>query len=141
MFIINIRKTNPMGGNSLKLKILWWTEVIISARALMFFVPVLIDTYLTKGFVPGLLDHLFMVVAAFAALFYLFIGFISLLGHKLWRLFHFVGVLVVASLTAGLCHVVRQARMPVKFIYFVPVILAVMIIAGIIWGQGRSRPA
>jgi hypothetical protein len=130
-----------MGGNSLKLKILWWAEVIISARALVFFVPVLIDKYLTKSFVQGLLDHLFIVVAAFAALFYLFIGIVSLLGHKFWRLFHFVGVAVVASLTAGLCDVVQRVHMPLKPVYFVPMIFAVVITLAMAPGQGKPRPA
>lgn len=115
--------------------------MIVSARALVFFLPVLINKYLTEGFVPGLLDNLFIVVAALAALFYLFVGIISLLGHKFWRLFHWMGVMVVASLTAGLCHVVQEAQMPIRPIYFVPMVLAVMVIAGIIWAQGRPRPA
>lgn len=123
------------------MKILWWAEVIISARALVFFIPVLIDKYLTRGLVPGLIDNLFIAVAAFAASFYLLVGIVSLLGHKLWRLFHWMGVIVVASLTAGLFYVVQEARMSFKFIYFVPVVLAVMTIAGIIWAQGRPRPA
>lgn len=130
-----------MNGNFLRLKILWWAEVIISARALVFFIPVLIDKYLTRSLVPGLLDNLFIAVAAFAAFFYLLVGIVSLLGHKLWRLFHWMGVIVVASLTAGLFYVVQEARMSFKFIYFVPVVLAVMTIAGIIWAQGRPRPA
>lgn len=129
-----------MGGNSLKLKIVWWAEVIISARALVFLVPVLINKYITKSFVPGLLDNLFIVVVAFAALFYLCVGIVSLLGHKFWRSFHFMGVTVVAALTAGLCHVVRTAHMPLKSVYFVPMIFVAVITLAMAPRPGKPRP-
>ena len=42
---------------------------------------------------PYALEDWFMWVAAFASLFYFLIGIVSLLGHKLWRVFHAAAML------------------------------------------------
>ena len=115
-----------MKSNSLGLQILWWAEIVVSARALLFFVPVMISKWQARSLSPYVLEDWFLWVVTFAALLYFLIGIVSVLGHKLWRIFHAVAMLVVVLLTFGSWNISHQQQVPLPFFCFFPTIWALL---------------
>ena len=124
-----------MKANSLGLQILWWAEIVVGARALLFFVPVMISKWQLRSLSPYALEDWFMWVAAFASLFYFLIGIVSLLGHKLWRVFHAAAMLIVMLLTFGLWNISTQRQVSLPLLYLLPAVWALFLTAA----AGLSR--
>jgi len=70
-------------------KILFLGEVIVSARVLMFTLPVIMTQSRGLGLSPVRVDDLFLITMTFSALLYIIVGLSGLLGHKLWELLHY----------------------------------------------------
>lgn len=119
-----------MKANSLGLQILWWAEIVVGARALLFFVPVMISKWQLRVLTPYALEDWFLWVATFASLLYFLIGIVSLLGHKLWRVFHAVAMLIVMLLTFGLWNMSAQRHIFFPLFYLLPAGWAIMATAG-----------
>ncbi len=115
-----------MAQKSLGLMILWWAEVVIGARALLFFIPVLINKCLARSFSPAVMEDRFIAVAALTALLYFVVGIVSLGGNKLWRLFHYLAAALTVLGTVGLYSPLAQTHTPPAWGYFVPVLAAVV---------------
>lgn len=115
-----------MAQKSLGLRILWWAEVVIAARALLFFIPVLINKYLAKSFSSAVIEDRFIAVAAMTALLYLIIGIASLGENKLWRFFHYLAAALAVLGAVGLYSLMAQTQGPPAWGYFVPAIAAVI---------------
>lgn len=109
-----------MKANSLGLQILWWAEIVVGARALLFLVPVMISKWQLRSSSVYALEDWFMWVATFASLLYFLIGIVSLLGHKLWRIFHAVAMLIVMLLTFGLWNMSIQRQVSLPLSYLLP---------------------
>ncbi len=109
-----------MKANSLGLQILWWAEVVVGARALLFLVPVMISKYQSRSLSPYSVEDWFLWVATLTALLYFLIGIASLLGHKLWRVFHAVALLIVLMLTFGLWNISAQQHIVLPLPYLLP---------------------
>lgn len=120
-----------MKANSLGLQILWWVEIVVGARALLFFVPVMIHKWQTRSMSPHVLEDWFLWVATFAALLYFLIGIVSLAGHKLWRVFHAAAMVIVVLLTFGLWNISDQQRVALPLPYLLPAIWALFLTAAV----------
>lgn len=120
-----------MKANSLGLQILWWAEIVVGARALLFFVPVMISKGQIRSVSPYALEDWFMWVAAFASLLYFLIGIVSLLGHNLWRIFHVLAMLIVALLTFGLWNVSTRQQVSLPLFYLLPAAWALFLTAAV----------
>ena len=118
-----------MKADSLGSQILWWAEIVVGARALLFFVPVMISKWQLRSLSPYALEDWFMWVAMFASLFYFLIGIVSLLGHKLWRVFHAAAMLIVMLLTFGLWNISTQRQVSLPFLYLLPAVWALFLTA------------
>ena len=118
-----------MKANSLGLQILWWAEIVVGARALLFLIPVMISKWQLRGLSPYALEDWFMWVAAFASLFSFLIGIVSLLGHKLWRIFHVVAMLIVTLLTFGLWNMSTQRQVSPPLLYLLPAVWVLFLTA------------
>lgn len=115
-----------MAQKSLGLMILWWAEIVVGARALLFFIPVLINKCLARSFSPAVLEDRFIAWAALTALLYFVVGIVSLGGNKLWRLFHYLAAALTLLGTVGLYSLMAQTQGPPAWGYFVPAIAAVV---------------
>lgn len=120
-----------MQVNSLGLQMLGWAEVVVGARALLFFVPVMISKWQIRSFSPYALEDWFLWVATFASLLYFFIGIASIFRHTLWRVFHAAAMFVVALVTIGLWHLGSQAHVALSFFYFLPAVWAALVTAAV----------
>ena len=118
-----------MKASSLGLQILWWAEIVVGARALLFLIPVMISKWQLRGLSPYALEDWFMWVAAFASLFSFLIGIVSLLGHKLWRIFHAVAMLIVTLLTFGLWNMSTQRQVSLPLLYLLPAVWVLFLTA------------
>lgn len=118
-----------MSDKSLGLKMLWWAEIVVCARAILFFIPVLINK-VPQGFSflnPG--DYFTMLVVVSCVL-YLGGGISALLGYKRWRLFHILAAAFVILLTAGLQGTAARTQGIFPAAYFAPAVLGIMAAAG-----------
>lgn len=109
-----------MKSNSLGLQILWWAEIVVGARALLFLAPVMISKWQIRSLSPAALEDWFLWVAMFASVLYCFIGIVSLLGHKLWRVFHAVAMVIILLLTFGLWNISSQQQVSLPLSYLLP---------------------
>jgi hypothetical protein len=116
-----------MQPRSIALQILWWTEIIVSLRILLFFLPVLINKYISPQVAPSHIEDWGAVFLTFALLCYLLTGVLSLMGTRLWRLFHLLSVAVVVVMTLGFMQILSKANAPIKIAYFFPLIISVVI--------------
>ena len=120
-----------MKSNSLGLQILWWAEVVVGARALLFLAPVMISKWQVRSLSPAALEDWFLWVAMFAAVLYFLIGIVSIFGHKLWRVFHAVAMVIVLLLTFGLWNISGRQQVPLPFFYLLPAVWALLLTAAV----------
>ena len=73
-----------MKANSLGLQILWWAEIVVGARALLFFVPVMINKWQMRGMSPYVLEDWCLWVVTFASLLYFLSCYSFLLLVPAW---------------------------------------------------------
>ena len=116
-----------MDGKSIGLKIMWWSEMIISIRVLLFLVPVLINQYLAKNFLLSNLNDRFIALLSAAAIFYLIIGVMSIIGFRYWKITHYLAAILTLALTAGSLFYFGQPSRTVDLIYFAPVFFAMVL--------------
>jgi len=115
------------GNKSVGLKILWWGEIIVSARILLFCIPVLINKLLEKSLHTQSVDDWFIVILTTVALVYFILGIASIMGHKLWRAFHYVTLILVIFLIIGLLRQVAVHSVAFHWAYLSPVIFSVVV--------------
>ena len=130
-----------MKANSLGLQILWWAEIVVGARALLFLIPVMISKWQLRSLFPYALEDWFMWVAAFASLFSFLIGIVSLLGHKLWRIFHAVAMLIVTLLTFGLWNMSTQRQVSLPLLYLLPAVWVLFLTAAAYLIKAKAQRA
>lgn len=130
-----------MKSNSLGLQILWWAEVVVGARALLFLAPVMISKWQVRSLSPAALEDWFLWVAMFASVLYFFIGIVSILGHKLWRVFHAVAMVIVLLLTFGLWNISGRQQVPLPFFYLLPAVWALLLTAAVYSIKARAQRA
>lgn len=130
-----------MKSNSLGLQILWWAEVVVGARALLFLAPVMISKWQVRSLSPAALEDWFLWVAMFASVLYFFIGIVSILGHKLWRVFHAVAMVIVLLLTFGLWNISGRQQVPLPFFYLLPAVWALLLTAAVYSIRARAQRA
>jgi len=114
-------------NKSVGLKILSWGEIVVSARILLFCVPVFINKILEKSLYPEKVDDWFMVILATVALLYFILGIASITGYKLWRTFHYLVLVLVVFLTFGLLRQVAIDAVQLHWVYLSPVIFSVVV--------------
>lgn len=130
-----------MKSNSLGLQILWWAEIVVGARALLFLAPVMISKWQVRSLSPAALEDWFLWVAMFASVLYFFIGIVSLLGHRLWRVFHAVAMVIVLLLTFGLWNISGRQQVPLPFFYLLPAVWALLLTAAVYSIRARAKRA
>lgn len=130
-----------MKADSLGLQILWWAEIVVGARALLFFVPVMISKWQLRSSSAYALEDWFMWAAAFASLLYFLIGIVSLLGHKLWRIFHAAAMFIVMLLTFGLWNMSTQQQVSLPLLYLLPAVLVLFLTAAVYLIKAKAQRA
>src|SRR3989344_5208231 len=116
-----------MKSNSLGLQILWWAEIVVGARALLFLIPVMISKWQVRSLSPSSLDDWFLWAAMVASALYFFIGIASLSGHKLWLVFHAVAVVIVVLLTLGLWNISGRQQVSLPLSCLLPAVGALCV--------------
>ena len=115
-----------MENRSLGTTLVLWLETIISARILMFTVPVLISKKIDHILWSADINNWFIVVVTTACLIFLLIGIASLLNFSMWRVFHYIGTLIVLVLTASIFSRCNAAQLPFEGIYALPAAFAIV---------------
>jgi len=118
-----------MNGKSVGLIILWWVEVIISIRVLLFSVPVIINKCLEKSFALSDLNDRFIAVLTVTALLYAVVGIVSIFGFKHWKLVHYLAAILTFVLTLGALTYFDQSPQTVGLNYFAPFVFALILTA------------
>ena len=114
-----------MNTRSISLRILWWSEIIISARILFFSIPVLIQKNLERSFSPIKVDDWFVIILTSTALIYLLVGYASITGHRLWKFFHYLAAALIFLLSVGLWNLMISTTLTFEPFYFLPALFAV----------------
>ena len=116
-------KRYDMDQRSFVLKILLVAEAVVSARFLLFSIPGVISRMsLQTASIPNMEDR-FLSLISILALLYLVISVTSLLGLKMWRLFHYLGAAAALVLTIVFLNSFSVNRSTFKLFYFLPVCL------------------
>jgi hypothetical protein len=129
-----------MNGKSVGLIILWWSEVIISVRVLLFSIPVMISKYSAKSLSLSDPDSLFMAMITVTALVYFAVGIISISGYRFWRAAHYMAAALIILLTAGALYTTAQPPAGAGAHYFLPLLFSVIftVLAGVLGGMKRG---
>lgn len=88
-----------MEKKSVGLKILCWSEIIISLRVLLFSIPVMINKHSAGSLSLSNVEDQFIGVLSLTAVLYFFVGVISIAGNKLWQAAHLLAVVLVLFFT------------------------------------------
>lgn len=115
-----------MGGKSVGLKILWWSEVIVSARVLLFFIPVVINTYMAGTLSLSDPAGRFTAVTGLTALVYAAVGIVSLAGYRFWKTVHYLAVTFVFLATAAFFYWPGRAAAAAGAHYLLPLLFSVL---------------
>jgi len=67
----------------------------------------------------------------FVSVLYFFIGIVSILGHKLWRVFHAVAMVIVLFLTLGLWNISNQQQVSLPLSCLLPAVWALCLTAAV----------
>ena len=111
----------------LSLRMIFFAEVIVALRVLFFTVPVMISGS-TQDKSPADIDDRFILILTLICALYLMVGIISMLGHRLWRFFHYLASGVVLMLTAAFIQFVVGMKGEVSFFYLLPIIVSAVIL-------------
>ncbi|MBZ0165917.1 MAG: hypothetical protein K8I00_03850 [Candidatus Omnitrophica bacterium] len=113
-----------MKKSSVGTTILWWLEAIVSARVLLFTIPVLINNQMTGTTKSSGAENWFMLMITVAAVLYLFVGLMSIIGHKLAPMFHFLAAAVVLVMTIGMVMQSSGSTGGLNVGFFIPLVFA-----------------
>lgn len=129
-----------MDGKSVGLKILCWSEVIISLRVLLFSIPVMINKYSAGRFSLSHIEDQFIGLLSLTAVLYFFVGILSLAGNALWRAAHLLAVVLVLSFTLASVKISGQALAVENAYFSLPLLFSVIVtaMAGILSGTKKS---
>ncbi len=117
-----------MKNNLITVKIVGWLETIISARILLFCIPVLLSKYLQKNFSPLNLEDWFIVILTYTAFVYFLVGVSTLTVYRSWRFLHYAAFILTAVVTSSLVRVSLQTQIPVHWGHFIPLSAAIFVI-------------
>jgi len=116
-----------MKKQSIGLTVLLWCEIIVSARVLLFTIPVLINKHKMANGVFSVNDW-FIIVVSMAALLYFIVGVASLGGHRFWKFFHYLATALIAILTIGIFKLVASSGASQQsFVFYVPFVVSVIV--------------
>ena len=110
-----------MKNLSLKMKILFGIEAIVSARILLFTIPVIISEKASAEPFPYSIEDRLILTLTYISALYLVIGISSFAGHKLWKLFHYLAAGVGLFLTSYLLKSVNELGGEAGIIHYAPV--------------------
>ncbi|VAW19834.1 hypothetical protein MNBD_BACTEROID05-714 [hydrothermal vent metagenome] len=127
-----------MGTQSLGIKILFGLEIVISLRILLFTIPVIISRWMQKVFSAGYIDDWMILVATVVAFFYLVVGFSSMFGHRLWKVFHYMAAFVTVMLTYGFLKLIANTYETPTIFHMLPSVIALGV-ACIVAMSGRKK--
>lgn len=116
-----------MKSKSMSMTIVLWAEIILAARFLFFTLPVLLSN-MSTNFEYFAAQEKALITLSVPALFFLVAGLLSLLNHKLWKAAQFVAVGVTFLTTVVLLGMVKAAQGQVSLGYFIPAVLAVVVL-------------
>ena len=110
-----------MAKQSLGIKILIGTEVVVALRILLFIIPTIINKVLVHQMALGVNDW-FLFLLSIASLFYLIVGTASLFGTRLWQTFHYIVTLVLCAMTGLGLWKLSSLSLPINFYNYIPAI-------------------
>jgi len=116
-----------MKNQSIGLQILGAVEVIVSARILLFTIPVFINKGLAANFFPIAAVDWFIMVLTLVALLYLVVGITSIMGYKFWTFFHYLAAVLVFVMTAGLYNLMISTQTNLNIAYSLPVFFSLIV--------------
>ena len=115
-----------MNKASVGATILWWMEAIVSIRVLLFTIPVLINKQMTAASQGSGGSDWFILLLTVAAALFLAVGLLSIFGHKLAQIFHFLAAGVVVAMTIGLVMQSSGSAAGVSAGHFIPSVVAII---------------
>ena len=129
-----------MGEKSVGLKILCWSEIIISLRVLLFSIPVMINKHSAGSFSLSNLEDQFIGILSLTAVLYFVVGIMSLSGNKLWKAAHLLAVVLVLFATLASVKVSGQAMGSENAYFSLPLLFSVIVtvFTGILSGRKEA---
>ncbi len=116
-----------MEGKSVGLKILCWSEVVISLRVLLFSLPVMIQKNSAGSLSMSNLDDRFIGLLSLTAVLYLIAGVMAIAGNKLWKAAHVLAVVVVVGATLVMARGAGEPITSANAYFASPILFAVVL--------------
>jgi hypothetical protein len=114
-------KATTMKSRSILLKIVFFAEMIIAARILVFTLPVIINAYGRGASSLAGIEGLTVITMTLIASFYFMTGLASLLGMRGWKLFHYLGSALTLVLTYSLAQKAVEFNAGMSAVFYIPV--------------------
>ena len=118
--------------------VLWWLEVVVALRFLLFILPVGLGFLLNQNSIFSFHDG-FLGVLALTALCHGLAGFFSIRGYPKVVLLHYLSVIVVCLATGAFLMGALRASQSLNFYYVVPPIVSFFIAVCITLGQAQNQ--
>lgn len=115
-----------MNKPSVGVTILLWMEAIVSARVLLFTIPVLINKQMIELPQDAGANDWFIVLLTVTAVLYLAVGLVSIIGNKLVHVIHFLAAGAVLVMTIGLVMQSSGSANGLNVGYFIPSVVAIV---------------
>lgn len=129
-----------MSSKSIGSSILSWVEIVLSARILLFTIPVLMNKQSNENI--NLLklqkvDDWFIFILTILSLCFLTIGVGALLGNKLTKIFHVIVVICAGIMTFAFYRLTVDQQVPFLSIYVAPILVCIIlaVLASIFHGK------
>lgn len=116
-----------MKKKALGLQVLWWSEIVVSICILFFTIPVIFIKQLEGNFSPINIDDWAILAFTITAFLYAMVGVASIIGHHLWRQFHYLVTALIFSLSVGLFKRMETIGIDVQWTYFIPMLVSIII--------------
>lgn len=116
-----------MEKKSVGLTILFWSEIIISLRVLLFSLPVMINKYSAGTLSLSNIGDQFIIILSLTAVLYFVAGILAVTGNVFWKAAHILAVVLVLGGTLASAKISGQALGAENKYFVLPLLFSVML--------------
>ena len=115
-----------MNKKAIGLQILWWSELVISLRVLLFSIPVIINRNMAQSFVASNPGDTFIILITIAAVLYFIAGVMAVAKLKSWKFLHYlIFIVIVTGTLVPLVLLSKETVVGLQF--FLPLLISIIV--------------
>jgi hypothetical protein len=123
---------------NLGMKIFFASELALSLRMLLFVFPAIIAQYNERGLSPARFEDWYVLALLIVSMMYFLVGVASLMGHRLWKMFHLIAFVIVLALAAAFGRFSQLTHSAVSCGYWMPLVVCSVMTGFVILFKEKS---